>query len=60
VREGVRDVEAPADRRARGYGLATITTRAKKIGDVLRVDSQPGGGTVITVQWLWVSLLCLA
>ena len=56
----MRDVEAPADRRARGYGLANITTWAKKIGDVLRVDSQPGGGTVITVQWLWASMLCLA
>ncbi|UVT18065.1 MAG: hypothetical protein H8K03_22500 (plasmid) [Nitrospira sp.] len=56
----MRDVEAPADRRARGYGLATITTRTRKIGDVLRVDSQPGGGMVITVQWSLASMLCLA
>lgn len=54
------DVEAPADRQARGYGLANMTTRTRKIGDGLRVDSQSGGGTVITVKWSLVSMLCLA
>ncbi|MBX3319183.1 MAG: hypothetical protein KF890_04820 [Nitrospira sp.] len=56
----MRDVEAPADWRARGEGLAKMTTRARTIGDVLRMDSQPGEGTVITGQWSWVSTLSLA
>lgn len=36
----------------RGYGLANMEARAKKLGGTLRVQSKPGGGTRLTAELL--------
>ena len=40
-----------ASHRPRGYGLANMDARAKKLGGRLRVQSQPGHGTRVTASF---------
>jgi signal transduction histidine kinase len=42
---------ATTDRRPRGYGLANMETRARKLGGSLRVRSQTGRGTQIIAEF---------
>ena len=41
----------PADLRHRGYGLANMTARARKIGGALRVQSRLGKGTHVIAEF---------
>lgn len=42
---------APSQQR-RGYGLANMEARARKLGGTLRIHSKPGGGTRLTAELL--------
>ena len=42
---------AMGDTRTRGYGLASIESRARKIGGILRLHSEEGRGTQVTVEF---------
>ena len=43
--------------RPRGYGLANMEARAKRLGGALRVQSKTGGGTQVTAEFLLEPLL---
>ena len=45
------------DTRNRGYGLTTIESRARKIGGILRLHSELGRGTQLTVEFSLEPLL---
>lgn len=48
---------AAASLQRKGYGLATMETRARKLGGTLRIDSKPGKGTRLTAELLLEPIL---
>jgi len=42
---------APRDGRSRGYGFVTIESRAKRIGGAVRIQSEEGHGTQVSVEF---------
>jgi len=43
---------AASSHQRRGYGLANMEARARKLGGTLRIHSKPGGGTRLTAELL--------